>query len=195
MIVSEAFARRFWPGQDPIGRRVGIAGPDAPFAEVIGIAPDTKYRSVDEGAAAVLLLSVPATSVVHDGAARAHHGGSGRAGRRAARRDPCARAFAAGSAGPDVPSALSCTLCDAQGDDAVQAAGNALRLVGIGIACGAPLALAAAFLMRSFLLVPPVDPVTFLAVPSLLAGCALLTSHAPARRATAQDPASALRAE
>jgi ABC-type lipoprotein release transport system permease subunit len=37
--------------------------------------------------------------------------------------------------------------------------------------------------------------VPFVGVPALLAVCALLASHAPARRAMTQDPAVTLRAE
>jgi ABC-type lipoprotein release transport system permease subunit len=73
--------------------------------------------------------------------------------------------------------------------------GYAFRLVAIGIAWGTPVAIAMAFLVRRFLLVPPIDPVPFVLVPALLAGCAFLASHAPARRAMTQDPAAALRAE
>jgi ABC-type lipoprotein release transport system permease subunit len=60
---------------------------------------------------------------------------------------------------------------------------------------GAAVAFALAFLIRSFLVVPAIDPLPILGVPVLLAGCALLASYTPARRATAQDPAAALRAE
>jgi macrolide transport system ATP-binding/permease protein len=44
-IVNEAFARRFWPGQDPIGKRIGQ--PDA-WREVVGVAKDGKYASLGE---------------------------------------------------------------------------------------------------------------------------------------------------
>jgi ABC-type antimicrobial peptide transport system permease subunit len=71
---------------------------------------------------------------------------------------------------------------------------NALRLVGIGILCGAPIAIAGAFMIRAFLMVPPVDPVAFLGVPFLLVLSAVVASYVPARRATAQDPAQTLRA-
>jgi ABC-type antimicrobial peptide transport system permease subunit len=73
--------------------------------------------------------------------------------------------------------------------------GGALRLVVIGIACGVPVAAGVAFLVRSFLVVQPIDPVAFIGVPLLLAGCALLAAYQPARRATRQDPSTALRAE
>ncbi|HEX2167874.1 MAG TPA: ABC transporter permease, partial [Longimicrobiales bacterium] len=48
VIVNEAFARRFWPGTDATGKRVRLAGSDGPLAEVIGIVPDGKYRSLTE---------------------------------------------------------------------------------------------------------------------------------------------------
>lgn len=48
VVVNEAFVRRFWPGGDALGRRVGVGGSDAPLAEVVGIVPDGKYRSLTE---------------------------------------------------------------------------------------------------------------------------------------------------
>ena len=48
VIVNEAFARRFWPGQSPIGKRLSQGGPDAPRFEVIGVAKDGKYWTLGE---------------------------------------------------------------------------------------------------------------------------------------------------
>ena len=48
VIVNEAFARRFWPGQSPIGKRLSRGGPDAPRFEVIGVAKDGKYWTLGE---------------------------------------------------------------------------------------------------------------------------------------------------
>lgn len=47
-IVNETFARRFWPGADPIGKRISISGPEGPWLEVVGLARDGKYLSVAE---------------------------------------------------------------------------------------------------------------------------------------------------
>jgi len=49
-IINETVARRFFPNEDPIGKRLrpGItSGPgDAPMREIIGVAGDVKYRSL-----------------------------------------------------------------------------------------------------------------------------------------------------
>jgi ABC-type antimicrobial peptide transport system permease subunit len=37
-----------WPGEDALGKRVSIDGPEGPFLEVIGVARDGKYRSLGE---------------------------------------------------------------------------------------------------------------------------------------------------
>jgi predicted permease len=48
VIINEAFARRYWPGQESLGRRLSIAGPDDPGLTVVGIAKDGKYRTLGE---------------------------------------------------------------------------------------------------------------------------------------------------
>jgi predicted permease len=44
-IVKENFARRFWPGQDPIGRRFRSGGA---WRTVVGVAKAGKYNRIDE---------------------------------------------------------------------------------------------------------------------------------------------------
>ncbi len=51
-VVTASFARKFFPGLDPIGKRFGngvnrVAAPDS---EVVGVVADTKYRSMREEA-------------------------------------------------------------------------------------------------------------------------------------------------
>jgi predicted permease len=45
-IVSESMARKFWPGKNPIGRRIMNLGPEGVGAEVIGVVRDVRARSL-----------------------------------------------------------------------------------------------------------------------------------------------------
>ena len=47
-IVNETFAKKFFNGQDPIGRRFNWHGPQDPFFEIVGVVPDGKYNSLGE---------------------------------------------------------------------------------------------------------------------------------------------------
>jgi predicted permease len=47
-VVNEAFARRYWPGQDTLGRRLSVMGPEGPFLEVVGVTRDGKYWTLGE---------------------------------------------------------------------------------------------------------------------------------------------------
>lgn len=60
VIVSEGVARRTWPGADPIGKRLKLGPPEAPgpFRTVVGIAADTRYRDLVNGAATVYVPDV-----------------------------------------------------------------------------------------------------------------------------------------
>jgi macrolide transport system ATP-binding/permease protein len=83
VIVSEKVAARFWPGQDPIGKRVrfGDVNSDVPWLSIVGVVGEVKYRSLRGGANAdpdvyqpfadrnsqiafVIRTSVPSSSVV-----------------------------------------------------------------------------------------------------------------------------------
>jgi predicted permease len=48
VIVNETFARRFWPGQDPVGKRISHRYPNAPWMTVVGVARDVKHYGVDQ---------------------------------------------------------------------------------------------------------------------------------------------------
>jgi putative ABC transport system permease protein len=52
-IVSESTARRLWPGQDPIGKRLSMSAftpgkPGRAWRTVVGVASDVRYRGLDE---------------------------------------------------------------------------------------------------------------------------------------------------
>jgi putative ABC transport system permease protein len=56
-VVNEAAARRFWRGEDPIGKRVWFGGgtgfaSSATGVEIVGVVGDVKYGAVDERASA-----------------------------------------------------------------------------------------------------------------------------------------------
>ncbi len=74
VIVNEYFARRFWPGENPIGKRIALGG-EKTTSEVIAVVPNGKYRTLGEGPVAALFrgtLPAPRTLVVRtSGNARA----------------------------------------------------------------------------------------------------------------------------
>ena len=45
-IVNEAMAQRYWPGEDPIGKRIRLRGKTRELYEIVGIARDVRQRSV-----------------------------------------------------------------------------------------------------------------------------------------------------
>ncbi len=47
-IINSAMAKKFWPGDDPIGKQVGPGSPLYPAATIIGIVADTKRLSLRE---------------------------------------------------------------------------------------------------------------------------------------------------
>jgi putative ABC transport system permease protein len=48
-IVNELMAEKYWPGQDPVGKRLrfGKANSNAPWLTVVGVAGDVRYREWD----------------------------------------------------------------------------------------------------------------------------------------------------
>jgi putative ABC transport system permease protein len=52
-VISESAARRFWPGESPLGRRVWFGSTTGPFSapehavEIVGVVGDVKYEAVD----------------------------------------------------------------------------------------------------------------------------------------------------
>jgi predicted permease len=45
-IINQTMSKRFWPGEDPIGQNISIAGPSGPWLEIVGVAQDSTYYSV-----------------------------------------------------------------------------------------------------------------------------------------------------
>ncbi len=73
---------------------------------------------------------------------------------------------------------------------------SALALTGVGVVIGLGAAAAVARILRTLLFgVSPIDPLSFAAVPFILAAAAALASFLPASRVAAIDPVNALKVE
>ena len=59
ILINETAARRIWPGEDPLGKRVKIGGLDHPWLEVVGIVGDVHHVGLDSPPA--LQMYIPHT--------------------------------------------------------------------------------------------------------------------------------------
>ena len=59
-IVNETLAQRFWPGENPLGKRLRNNAEDAPWIDVVGIARDSKYSSIVEDPLPFIYLPITA---------------------------------------------------------------------------------------------------------------------------------------
>src|SRR5216684_2922593 len=55
-IVNQQFAKTYWPGQHPIGKRIRLDSADGPAAEVVGVAKTGHYLAVNETPAPFVYL-------------------------------------------------------------------------------------------------------------------------------------------
>jgi putative ABC transport system permease protein len=68
-LINEAFARRYWPGQQPLGKRIQMGAVrsgvnDAPYLTVIGVTSDGKYATLGEEATPFIYLNLAQNSVL-----------------------------------------------------------------------------------------------------------------------------------
>ena len=54
-IVSRSLARRFWPNDDAIGKRIGYPF-DSPWVTIVGVVPDTKVDSLRDTSTAMIYM-------------------------------------------------------------------------------------------------------------------------------------------
>jgi hypothetical protein len=67
VVINETLARRLWPGDDPIGKRIAMSD-EKTMSEVVGVVKNGKYHTLGEGALAVVFygnLPPARTLVVH----------------------------------------------------------------------------------------------------------------------------------
>jgi predicted permease len=243
-IVNEGMARRYWPGEDAIGKRVSVDYRDGRpvWRQVIGIVNDVKMDEL--AAAARPQIYVPTMQLTWSAAILAIR----------AKGDPAALAntireqvaaidrnqpvlhigtmeevlsdsvtdrrfqmtllaiFAAVAlilSATGVYSVVAYAVArrthemgirlalGARGRDVLKLVlGQGMRLALAGMGIGLAAAFGLTRLMRGLLFgVGALDPLTFIAVPLLLAGVALIACYVPARRAMRVDPLTALRSE
>src|SRR5437867_593290 len=56
VIIDEGMARRFWPGEDPIGRRLSLDSGKTQSCEIVGVVKTGKYQSLREEGQAFMYL-------------------------------------------------------------------------------------------------------------------------------------------
>jgi putative ABC transport system permease protein len=51
LVINETFAQRYWPNQDPVGKRLvfGSPGPRNPWITIVGVAGDMRRRGLHQG--------------------------------------------------------------------------------------------------------------------------------------------------
>jgi len=247
-VVNESGARRFWPGENPIGKHVWFGTTTGPFSdqahavEIVGVAGDVKYDGMDDAIGAdfytsYLQFAYPDTMVMVK--ARANAAAlvpalraavasvdaavpiydvmtlDDRVGTALARprfNAAVAGAFAAAAlllAALGVYGVLSYSVSLRMREIGVRVAlgadarrvvqlvvGDGMRLAIGGAVIGVAAAVAAARLMRGLLAgVAPTDPLIVLAGAIVMLVVAAVAAWLPARRASAVDPVTVLRAE
>jgi putative ABC transport system permease protein len=56
-IINEAAAKQYWPGQNPVGRRFHLGGPEHPWTTIVGIVNDVRQMGLDAPGRAEMYFS------------------------------------------------------------------------------------------------------------------------------------------
>jgi len=240
-IVSQAAARRYWPGESPLGKEIRRGRQEAPY-RIVGVAGDTKVWTLGEEFQPYIYLARSQTTpagaqlIARGALSDAQIAGQLRRMIREVDRrlvimetktipehlsiqlfPPRTAAALLGAFGllalilatTGLYGAVAFSVSKrtremgirmSMGASAGEVVGMVLRgamgPVVAGALLGWLLSLGLAQVIRGFLYgTSPVDPVTFLGVPALLLGVAVLAAIVPARRASRVNPVEALRSE
>jgi predicted permease len=240
VIVNEVMAERFWPGQDPIGKR--IRHRDGTEMEVVGVSRSTKVRNIGEGPrpfvyrpysqnydaflTVLVRTSRGAEEAVSDGLRTLremdpemvvveaktmdrHLGAQILPRRIGAAVSAILASLALLLASIGLYGIVSYAVARRSREMGIRMSlgaepGRVVRemlwegmsLVVVGGGVGLVLAAAAAQLLGNLLFgIRPMDPLTFVAIPTILLAVTLLAAYLPARRASRVDPVTALKAE
>ena len=75
-VVSESFARRYWPNSDAIGRRIKRGAATSPWAEIVGVVADVRDAGLNQSTGPVMYTFVLSGQYDRDtGRARGANGG------------------------------------------------------------------------------------------------------------------------
>jgi putative ABC transport system permease protein len=58
-VVSESMAREFWSGQDAVGKRIRLSGPDLPWITIVGVVRDVRPEALSEKPQPTYYLLIP----------------------------------------------------------------------------------------------------------------------------------------
>ncbi len=59
LVVSRSFARRIWPGEDPIGKRIKLGGPAGTWMAVVGVAGDAQIEDLHQEKSDLAIIYAP----------------------------------------------------------------------------------------------------------------------------------------
>jgi predicted permease len=236
-IINESLARRYWPGQEAVGKRIKREE----FAEVVGVVRDSNEKGLSAAPrptiyfpmrnyisdldltlqvrtamdAQTMLAAVrrevqtldPTLPVYNLGTLAQQKDGSLYTERLAATLLTLFGLLALSLAAVGIYGVLSYAVTERTREMGVRLAlgarprdliklvvrqGLTLTLIGLVIGVGAAFALTR-LIAKLLFGVSPTDPLTFVMIPLLLTGVALLACWIPARRATRVDPLAALK--
>jgi predicted permease len=57
-VINQTMAKKFWPNEDAIGKRISTKSQTGPFIEVVGVVQDAKYRGPNENPLSFFYLPV-----------------------------------------------------------------------------------------------------------------------------------------